>query len=139
MKRLVGVAVAAFLSVPVFAYAQSLSGLRIEGPDTVPEESITLYGVVAEFDNGWEFDVTLDSFLWVEPGIHADIGVFGEFEAAAVDEDVVETIYAFYVFGAEIAEASLVVTIVDVPKFPLVIERIRPCGNFVLTPLAPFP
>lgn len=94
--------------------AQSLTGLRIEGPDQVIESSTTLYSVIAEFDNGWEFDVTLKSFLSVDPGEYAEIGIFGDFAAGEVNADAVETIHAVYTFGADVEEASLDVTVLDV-------------------------
>ena len=92
-----------------------LIGLRIEGPGEVAEESLTLYTVIAEFDNGWEFDVTLDCSLWLEPGTNAEIGVFGDLDAFGVDADQVETIHAFYSFGSDSEMASLDVTIHDLP------------------------
>ncbi|MCH7705092.1 MAG: hypothetical protein IIB61_08270, partial [Planctomycetes bacterium] len=82
--------------------AQSLTGLRIEGPEQVIESSTTLYSVIAEFDNGWEFDVTLKSFLSVDPGEYAEIGIFGDFAAGEVNADAVETIHAVYTFGADV-------------------------------------
>ncbi|MCP4247451.1 MAG: LamG domain-containing protein, partial [bacterium] len=106
---------------PSVAHAQSLIGLRVEGPTEVIEETVTLYSVIAEFDNGWEFDVTLDSFLWVDPGLHADIGVFGDLQAYEVTTDGLETINAIYAFGPDIESATLDVTVrnVGLPGFAL--------------------
>ena len=95
-------------------WAQSLTGVRIEGPDQVDENTLTLYSVIAEFDNGWEFDVTLDSYLWVEPGDYADIGVFGDFMTYELPSPQVETIWAYYSFGADSELASLAVDIENI-------------------------
>ena len=115
MTRRIAFAITIAGLLPVTAQAQSLIGLRIEGPGAVIEDTMTLYTVIAEFDTGWEFDVTLDSYLWVDPGEYADIGVFGDFEAFEVEADVIETIHAFYAFGEDIEMASLDVTILNVP------------------------
>lgn len=138
-QRLIVVTLAIVFCQPTGVLAQSLTAIRIEGPEQVVEETSQLYSVIAEFDNGWEFDVTLDSFLWMEPGIHAEIGVFGNVQAFAVESDQQETINASYSFGLDTAEASLAITITDQQLFPLVIDNIRPCGRFYVAPLAPFP
>jgi len=97
------------------AWAQSLVGLRIDGPGEMVEDTVTMYHVIAEFDNGWEYEVTLSSHLWVEPGDHAEIGVFGDFHAYEVDGDEIETINAFYAFGGDAEVTTLDVTILNVP------------------------
>ncbi|MHC4609287.1 MAG: LamG domain-containing protein, partial [Planctomycetota bacterium] len=115
MSRQTAITLGITVLLPVAADAQSLTGLRIEGPGEVVENTVTLYTVVAEFDNGWEFEVTLDSFLWLDPGIYADIGVFGDFEAFEVTADTVETINAYYTFGPDEQTATFDVTILNIP------------------------
>jgi hypothetical protein len=104
------------------ASGQSLIGLRLEGPEEVIEETVTYYSVIAEFDNGMEWDVTLSAFMWTVPGIYAEIGVFGDLEAFAVEEDQAETIWAFYSFGTDSEMAWLEVTILDVPPPGLALD-----------------
>jgi len=96
------------------AAGQELIGLRIEGPEEVIENSVTYYKVFAEFDNGEEYEVTLFSDLSVDPGTHAQIGEFGDFETFEVEENVVETIKAKFDFRGRSEIAELDVTIINV-------------------------
>jgi hypothetical protein len=104
------------LGLPTVVFAQELVGIRIDGLPRVDEKSVSFYTVVAEFEGGLEFDVTLSSFLSVAPGEHAQIGVFGALTTFHVPLDQVETINAVFVFGSDIATASLDVTVVNVPR-----------------------
>ena len=96
------------------AWAQSLVGLRIDGSGQVDENTLTFYRVLAEFDNGQEYEVTLSSYLWVEPEQYAEIGLFGDFATYEVPAVAVETIWAYYAFGADVETASLDVTIENI-------------------------
>lgn len=102
--------------------AQSLSGLRIEGPPSVPEESETLYSVVAEFDNGWEFEVTLFAELSLTPGLDAQLGPFGDFRALAVETDVIEVVHAQFEFDGLTQMAILPVSILNLPLSGFALE-----------------
>ena len=104
------------------AEAQVLTGLRVEGPTEVPEESTALYRAIAVFDNGWEYDVTLSASLWVDPGWYASIGVFGDLATLPVEEDTLETLRGQFSFGEQTVEASLGVTIRDVPPAGFALE-----------------
>jgi hypothetical protein len=119
--------------LPAAVHAQSLTGLRIDGPSEVLEGTETLYKVYAEFDNGWEFEVTLDCYLWVEPGTSAEIGVFGDFHAFQVEEDAVETINAYYSFGDESAMAALDVTVLNFPLAGFALDY-DGANDYVLVP-----
>ncbi len=96
------------------ATAQELIGLRIEGPDEVVENTVTPYRVFAEFDDGREFEVTLFSDLSVDPGEHAQIDQFGDFETFDVPGNQAETIHAEFEFNQKRVQADLEVTIIDV-------------------------
>ncbi len=96
------------------AWAQSLVGLRIDGPSLADENTVTFYRVLAEFDSGQEYEVTLSSYLWVSPEQYAEIGLFGDFATYEIPAVAVETIWAYYAFGADVETASLDVTIENI-------------------------
>ena len=94
------------------ALAQQLKALHIDGPEQVSENSTDYYRVVATFDNGLEFDVTLFSNLSLLPGNAASIGGFGDFHAQEVgDEDAVERISAWFAYDGVTASTFLDVTV----------------------------
>ena len=97
------------------ASGQTLTGLRIDGPDQVLENRTTAYRVFAQFDTGMEFEVTLWAFLSVMPGTYASIGLFGDFHALEVTGNQIETIDALFFFNGVIETAQKDVTILDVP------------------------
>ena len=76
--------------------AQSLTGIRIQGPDEVEEHTSGVFRVFAAFDGAVEYEVTLSSSLSVSPGAHASINEFGVLMASGVDNDEVETIHALF-------------------------------------------
>ena len=93
------------------ATAQTLTGVRIEGPDTVPENAAIFYRVFAEFDDGREYEITLDAALLVVPGTYASFGFLGDLLITEVPQDVIETIFASYSFQGQDQSATLPVTI----------------------------
>ena len=97
------------------ASGQTLTGLRIDGPDQVVENRTSFYRVFAQFDTGMEFEVTLWAFLSVTPGTYASIGLFGDFQALEVTGNQIETIDALFFFNGVLATAQKDVTILDVP------------------------
>ncbi len=121
------------------AGAQLLSDLRIDGPDEVEESDSNLYTVVAEFDNGWEFDVTSSSHLWLDPGVHAEISPHGELESYVVRGDQVETIHAVFEYESLLYGAARDVGILDLDLQDLVVDRVLPGGNFFIVPFAQWP
>ena len=90
---------------------RTLTGLRIEGPDQVPEGFNEFYAIIAEFDDGFEFEVTYSASKWIEPGTYAEVDVFGRLAALEVPSDQVETIRAQFTFGADTETATKDVTI----------------------------
>jgi DNA-binding beta-propeller fold protein YncE len=125
------------MMTPVAVDAQTFESVRIDGPDSVAEEGTYLYTIVAEFDNGWEFEVTLDADLWLEPALFATIGPFGDLHTGDLTFDRVETLHASYTFADVTHSASLAITIKD--AIGLVIDRVRPGGRFFLTPYCEYP
>lgn len=97
------------------AVGYELTGIRIDGPASVPEHRTSRFSVVAEFDNGWEFDVTLFAGLTLTPGEHASIDSLGSFLAFDVTGDAKEEIHAAFEFGGVTKEAILDVTVEDSP------------------------
>ena len=93
------------------ATAQTLTGVRIEGPDTVPENATIFYRVFAGFDDGREYEVTLDASLLAEPGTYASFGLLGDLLTTEVPQDVTETVSASYSFQGLDQSATLPVTI----------------------------
>ncbi|MGB0715820.1 MAG: LamG domain-containing protein [Phycisphaerae bacterium] len=94
-------------------FGQSIKGIRIDGPTEVVELSEARFSVIAELDNSWEFDVTLDSFLSTNPGVHAQVSVFGNVQTFDVQGDAIESIEAKYSFGSEVFETQLDITVID--------------------------
>ncbi len=93
--------------------AQELTGLRIEGPDQILENSTENYRVFAQFDNEQEFEVTLFADLEMIPGAFAEIDAFGNLSSLEVAEPSVETIAARFDFGEQFKEAQQDVLILD--------------------------
>lgn len=136
-KHVLCVVASCIMCVP--AYSQTLVDLRIDGPDHVVENTVTPYFVVAIFDDGSEFDVTLNSILNLIPGEHASINTFGRFESFEIPKDQIETIQAFYSSANEDVSVDLPVTIIDLDILDLVVDRIRHCGRIFSTPVASYP
>ncbi|RJP38625.1 MAG: hypothetical protein C4547_04410 [Phycisphaerales bacterium] len=117
-STMVDLPAAAFVPAPdgqtAIAGDPELVGLRIDGPDEVPESTVTPYRVYAEFSDGREFEVTLFSDLSVDPGEYASINQFGDFDALDVPGDQKEAIQARFEFGGVEKTAERVVTIIDV-------------------------
>lgn len=102
-----------FVVIPQTVSAQTLTGLRIEGPDIVPENATVNYRVFAEFADGRDFEVTLDAAFNVSPGNFASFGLLGELLTTEVPADVIETISVSYSFQGD----------EQLTSFPVAIER----------------
>ncbi len=105
------------IAVPVVS-AQELENLRIEGPVHISEGSTAYYSVFALFDNGREYDVTLDCDLRLEPGLWASIGPFADVTAAEVEHSQSESIRAKYSSEFGEANAELTIGILDLDSDP---------------------
>jgi hypothetical protein len=119
------------------ASAQQYTGLRINGPDSIAELGTYLYTATAEFDNGWEFEVTLDATFSLEPGLHASIGPYGDLRTHEVSLDQSETLHAEYTLGEVTHEAVLTIAITDAKHF--IVDHVRPGSRMLLTPYCDFP
>ncbi len=101
------------LAMAIPAVGQQLLDLRLDGPDQVAENTVTYYKVFAAFDNGQEYEVTLFAELGVDPGVYAQIGVFGDLATLDVDANTVETVLAAFEFDGVRKEAQQDVVIID--------------------------
>lgn len=113
MVRPFAIALSVLVLTSGTVWGQSLVDLRIEGPDIVAEDSVAYYRVMAAFDNGREYEVTLHCSTWVDPGTYADIGAFGDLHTYEVPADQEETVRAEYSYGGNTEQASLAVTIAN--------------------------
>jgi len=100
-------------AVALPAAAQELLGIRINGPEQVAENTVTYYKVFAAFDNGQEYEVTLFAELGVDPGVYAQMGVFGDLATFDVEANTVETLLAAFEYDGVRKEAQQDVVIID--------------------------